>query len=173
MRTESTSFYLSCAHDARGSSPKMNRLQRARWSYLRARVQGLLGAGRRWNSDRRPQVAILVWGFPPLSGVGSIDPYLCGRWPPCSGPTHCWCCRPLLVHGEGGEVQCLVDSQRAGAIVAREDAVGLEAALSAIARGQLASPETSVEWLSAHTRETLAKRTWTLVEQMLPPDSRR
>jgi hypothetical protein len=53
--------------------------------------------------------------------------------------------------------------------VAREDAVGLEAALSAIARGQLASPETSVEWLSAHTRETLAKRTWTLVEQMLPP----
>ncbi|MBM4226924.1 MAG: glycosyltransferase family 4 protein [Gammaproteobacteria bacterium] len=80
--------------------------------------------------------------------------------------------RPLLVHGEGGEVQELVELHHAGSIIASDDTPALEAALSSISQGKLAPPQTSEQWLSAHTREALAKRTWRLLEQMLASDAK-
>jgi hypothetical protein len=75
--------------------------------------------------------------------------------------------RPLFVYGAGGEIERLVSSHRAGFIVPAGDAASLESALDAIAFGPTVEPAIPDEWLAAHTRESLAKKTWGLMASLL------
>ncbi|MEN9727148.1 MAG: hypothetical protein RL434_1514 [Pseudomonadota bacterium] len=77
--------------------------------------------------------------------------------------------RPLLVFGAGGEIQQLVESHRAGWVVAMNDSSALEAVLGNISRGVLQTPDTTDVWLAEHTREVLAKRTWAVMSRVLGP----